>query len=575
MSDIAGPEGPFVPNPPDQDGVANPFGWDPDMPVVGAVEASSARRGRPWFALIAAALVVVVIGGGALALRSFLSTSVAAASVMSPDTELFVSVDFLQLIEGDALKLNNTIISMIEASGEIPAEDLKDVDGLIGEIDTAMAEALGLDFTKDIRPWVGRTVSLSMSGLGEIVDGSTPDILAVVETRDDAAADQFLSDLAESIEREADVVVGRESYAGTSVYVVADDREFDTPLLFARVGAMVVFGTQSAVEDAIAAEEGTSLADNEGFTAVMESLPTDRLMSFYLDGAAVFEAIEAEGVSSEGLSSFGYESLGASLSIAEYGVRVDSVLIGDDPSSAIALEAGNVVKDLPAGTLVMFGGWSIATYWDSAASALSGTGTDDLLAEAEAELGIDLGRFLELLDRPSAIALVKTPDGAMARELGFPIGLLALLGTSQPEEVQGHLEDLVEYAGEGGFEGLTRTTLGSGTFWMADADGEVAAAVGVTDDYLAAASSAGLVASIGSSPSLADNVQLRAVAEAMGVDPSEVVLFIDTRGLVEAFEAPREIAAAMSPLGALAASYQIQSDKAVGVFVWMIDYVER
>ncbi|MDH5373675.1 MAG: hypothetical protein OEX97_12100, partial [Acidimicrobiia bacterium] len=87
--------------------------------------------------------------------------------------------------------------------------------------------------------------------------------------------------------------------------------------------------------------------------------------------------------------------------------------------------------------------------------------------------------------------------------------------------------------------------------------------------------SAGLVASIGSSPSLADNVQLRAVAEAMGVDPSEVVLFIDTRGLVEAFEAPREIAAAMSPLGALAASYQIQSDKAVGVFVWMIDYVER
>ena len=170
MSDIAGPEGPFVPNPPDQDAAANPFGWDPNMPVVGAVETNPARRGRPWFALVAAALVVAVIGGGALALRSFLSTSVAAASVMSPDTELFVSVDFLQFIEGDALKLNNTIISMIEASGEIAAEDLKDVDGLIGEVDTAMAEALGLDFTDDIRPWVGRTISLSMSGLGEIVD---------------------------------------------------------------------------------------------------------------------------------------------------------------------------------------------------------------------------------------------------------------------------------------------------------------------------------------------------------------------------------------------------------------------
>ena len=151
MSDLRGPDGPNASHP-------DPFGtdpgsatWDSDVPVVGAAHPEPAPKGRPWMALGAAALVVLAIGGGALAFRSFLSTSVAAAEVMPPDTELFFSVDFLQLIEGDALKLNETIIWMVESSGEVDATDLVDVDGLVREI-TAPAPAPVSASKKAFRP---------------------------------------------------------------------------------------------------------------------------------------------------------------------------------------------------------------------------------------------------------------------------------------------------------------------------------------------------------------------------------------------------------------------------------------
>ncbi|MDF1595603.1 MAG: DUF3352 domain-containing protein [Acidimicrobiia bacterium] len=575
MPDATGPAGPPEQPHPDPFTPEGTLGWDPEIQVVGTAGSGPAPKSRPWLALGAAALVVFVIGGGALAMRSFLSTSVAAAEIMSPDTELFFSVDFLQFLEGDARKLNDTIFSMVEASGETAAADLRDMDGLIDEIDSAMQDALGVDFTDDIRPWVGRTLSVSVSGIESFSTREVPDVLVILESRDGGAADQFLSDFADGLQLATGTNVVRGTYNGVEIFIASDDGDFDPPLVFARIGSMVAFGTQQAVEKAIDADSGLSLADNEAFAAVMDALPADRVMSLYVNGSAFSNAFEVEGLDPSILNDFGNDTFGGSFTIADYGVRFEGVVLGDDPTGGLVIDSGEVVGDLPVDTFVMVGGWSMASYWDLIATAAGGTDADDLLAEAGAELGIDLDSFLSLLDGPSAFALVESREGLMAQELSLPLGLVGLFGTSRPVEVEGYVDDLIGYATRNGFEDLTRTTIESGTFWLAGGDGTEAAAVGVTDTYLAAASSLDLAASIGSSPSLSENAELRAAADAIGVDPGALMLFVDTQALIDVFEAPADMAEALSPLGPMAAAYEVDATMTRGVFVWLIDYVEE
>ena len=548
---------------------------DPDVQVVGSISAPTVSRSRPWLAIIAAAAVVVLVGGAALAMRSFFATSVAAAEVMPPDTEMFISIDFLQFIEGDARKLNDTIIWMIEASGEVATEDLQDVDGLIGELDRAMQDALNVDFSTDIRPWIGRTVSLSVTGIEGLTDNDgLPEILLVIESRDAAAADLFLQEFADGLSVSTGVRVAGEEYAGQALFVAEDDFEFDPPLVFGRIDSVVVFGTREAVTSAIDTEPGSSLADDERFAAVMEQLPSDRVMSMYVDANAFAGTLEAEGMTSDLVSGYGTDGVGASLSITDVGIRADSVVLGEDPTGGIDLDAGSVINDLPVDTLAMFGGWSIASLWEAIAATLGGYETEDLLAEAEAEFGVDLGEFLSLLDSPSAIALVRANGGMMATETGYPIGLEVLLGTSAPADVEGYVDQLVGDLSEGGVEDLRKRQLDSGSFWVAEIDGTEAAVIGVAGDYLAATSSLGLADGIGVSPGLIDNDQLQSLAEVMEVDPGSVLFYLDTPGLVDVFEAPGEIASALAPLGAMAASYEVGPSYARGVFVWLIDYVD-
>jgi hypothetical protein len=513
VNDFGGSDGPDADQPDSLDVEHGSATWDRDLPLVGTSPPAPDPKSRPWMALGAAALVVLAIGGGALVFRSFLSTSVAAAEVMPPDTELFFSVDFLQLIEGDALKLNDTIISMIESSGEVEAGELLNVDGLVREIDTGLSEAIGVDFTNDIRPWVGRTISLSVSGLEGLASNDTPEVLMVVETRDGGAADVFLEDLAVGLQQSTGVDVARTTRNGTVIFTVSDDFEFDPALVFTRVGSMVVFGTQSAVEGAMTTEAGASLADDTLFTSIMDSLPSDRLMSFYLNGAAFSEALRSEAVMTDAFAGIGYQAVGASVSIADYGLRVEAITLGEDPTDGLTLETGEVAGDLPVDTLVMFGGWSVASYWEAIAATFDEANVEDSLADAERELGIDIDVFLNLLDAPSALALVKTSDGVMAQELDLSIGLMGLFGTSNPDAIEEQIESLVGYARANEFDDISRGTFAAGNYWMVGPIGAETIVIGVTDEYLVAASSGSLATSVGSSPSLSDNARLTMVGD--------------------------------------------------------------
>ena len=67
---------------------------------------------------------------------------------------------------------------------------------------------------------------------------------------------------------------------------------------------------------------------------------------------------------------------------------------------------------------------------------------------------------------------------------------------------------------------------------------------------------------------------LSSVAEAMEVENEEVRFFVDAAGLVDAFDAPSDVRTTLAPLGPMAAAYQFDDEQTLGVFVWLIDYVD-
>ena len=120
----------------------------------------TARKRGPWI-LVASALAVLAIvgGGGFLALQAFTAVSQAPAASMPPDTDLYFSVDLLQLTGEDTTgALVDTVRGVLNRLGE----ETSDPADLIADLDLQLQASAGFDFSNDIRPWIGRTIGVGV-----------------------------------------------------------------------------------------------------------------------------------------------------------------------------------------------------------------------------------------------------------------------------------------------------------------------------------------------------------------------------------------------------------------------------
>jgi hypothetical protein len=245
-----------------------------------------------------------------------------------------------------------------------------------GEFESARDEAIadlledsGLDFARDVKPWLGNEVALAVLPAGR---GRTPYIVAMVETGDEAKARAAVDKAAAAGDFEG-------AYSVVDDFVLLSDQEDEA-------------GDQAAL-DLIAAQarkDDGGLARSEAFTTVVDELAGDRLLLAWADvKSALEQAGDATGVDQLGLlAQFGdAETAGVDVHAESDAVVAQAVAKTPGGGKGGAVE---LTRTLPGTTLAALTLFDLGTGITEGLSGLFGAGGPDFAGQFESVTGIDL-----------------------------------------------------------------------------------------------------------------------------------------------------------------------------------------
>ena len=574
----------------------DPYGLPPDpfdpSSASGMVQADSTpgllitKRRGPWVLLASAAAVLTLVGGGAfLAVQAFTTVSQAPAASMPPETDVYLSIDLLQLTGEDT---TGALVETIRAVLERLGEDVNDPDDLIADLDDALRASAGFDFSNDIRPWIGRTVGVGvLGGNWDPMDyTSTPDVLVAVEVRNDDEAREFLETLQASAAAEG-IVLAPTTYRDVDLLGWADE---GADVAMAVSDGTLLAGTTRAVQRGIDAQNGTSLADNPGFTEATASLPGSRLFTGWIN-AGFYRVVYEELLTTGGETSpdaelaqgllDGWKGASLAVTVTEAGVALDAVVLFEEGRVpdyyAELLGTGSVPPLLPTDTLAFFEYGSPAGLWSSVAASIVGLQPgyeEDLDAFAE-ELGFHpIDDFVAYLDGALGVALLRSEDGLLEAETGYPVGLVGLVGTSSPGPLRASLTILNEMLAEEGIV-VSTTSVAGNEIYVYDDAGEEVVPFGVTDQRFVIGTSSNDLARIGAGgPNLTVNPNYAAAVDALPGEDYAVSFFADVAGMVDVFGAEGDVRVALQPFTAVIAGTNVDGGVYRGSLMVLIDYEE-
>ena len=546
----------------------------------------TARKRGPWI-LVASALAVLAIvgGGGFLALQAFTAVSQAPAASMPPDTDLYFSVDLLQLTGEDTTgALVDTVRGVLNRLGE----ETSDPADLIADLDLQLQASAGFDFSNDIRPWIGRTIGVGVlsGGWNPNDSTSTPEILVAVEVRNDGEARDFLETFRASAAREG-VNLTTSSYGGVDLLAWTDA---GTGAAIGVSDGMLLAGTTRAVQRGIDAQNGASLADDPSFVEATGSLPESRLFTGWVDGdfyQDVYEDLLA-GDFASGSPDLeltrdlldGWAGASMAVTVTEAGIAFDAVVLFDDGNipawyNRELLGTGAAPALLPVDTLAFVEYGSPAGIWTSVTGSFLGIQPDyeDQLDDFARELGFHpIDDFVTYLDGALGIALLRSGDGMLAAETGYPIGLVGFVDTSSPDPLRASISTLNDLLVAEGTP-MKATTVAGNQFYVFEDGGEEVVAFGVTDQRFVIGTATGDLARIGAGgKNLAANPAYTAAADALPGDDYVVSFFADVAGLTDVFGAEGDVRVALEPFTAIIAGTSMDGSSYRGSLVVLIDY---
>ncbi len=547
---------------------------------------SPSRRRGPWVLVASAVAVLVLVGGGGfLALQAFTSVSQAPAASMPPDTDVYFSVDLLQLAgEETTGALIDTVRGVLGRLGE----DVSDPEDLIADLDVQLQASAGFDFSNDIQPWIGRTMGVGVLGAGwDPMDYTTnPEVLITVEVRNEGAARDFLETLQAAAGRQG-MILTPTTYLGVDLLGWTDA---GTGASIGVSDGMLLAGTTRAVQRGIEAQNGASLADNPSFVRATESLPESRLFTGWID-AGFYRDIYEELLTTDlaattpDLQSVedlldGWQGASMAVTVTESGVAFDAIVLIDETTSpgwytAELLGTGSVPSLLPVETLAFAEYGSPAGIWSSVAGSIMGfeSGYEEELDDFATELGFHpIDDFVAYLDGAMGVALVRSEDGLLAAETGYPIGLVGFVGTSSPDPLRATVSKLNELlAGEG--MPVSTASVGGNEYFVIEDGAEESVAYGVTDQRFLIGSSSSDLASIGAGgPNLTSNPAYAKAAGALPGDDYVVSFYADIAGMADVFGAEGDVRVALEPFRALIAGTSIDESMYRGSLLVLIDY---
>ncbi len=432
-------------------------------------------RGRIVAGLVLTVVIVAAIGLVA-AWRASAGDPMASARMVPSDVDLAVTVDVLQLGDGERLeRLIGAFADPLHEAGVI-----SEPFDLVDTIDQALQEQTDLTLSGDVLSWIGRsaTVAVAMGdmnwfqGFGEfdgidqlggdtgfaentvapaavrtadaafLQSGFSPGVLITAAVRDHAAAAAFVDKMV-ALAESADITVTARTVAGYEGFELTEEFVPESELLVL-TDDMLLFGTDAMVTRALALDGGTgSLADDADYQAALRRLPEDRMITAFID-TGFLGAMAGGSFGTSGLPGGELGSYAMSLSVVDEGVRLNYGYVGSMEQAGEGPDMA-ILESLPSDVIAFF-------------SATGGTGVgdmaqldpsvqfelDQIAAEIESITGI---RFLDLLGALSGdvtVAVTETRDGSIARESAVPIGLVGAVGLldRQPiDELLGILRD--------------------------------------------------------------------------------------------------------------------------------------
>ena len=232
---------------------------------------------KSWIALIAA---LGIAGGGAFALlRATSAPEDAAISLVPSDAVLYTTV-YIEPSDSQRANLDSVLSKLpkIDSLDKAKAE--------LAELVDPELEKLGLEFERDIEPWLGPQAAFYMT-TPEGPTGSPEHVAALIATDDQDATRAAID---KGIERSGDT-----SEWEDATYEGVDYRVKDEESAFGFVGDFLVAGTESGFKASVDASAGENLGGTERFTDATSLLSDDVLALFYVDSASIIEAAESAG----------------------------------------------------------------------------------------------------------------------------------------------------------------------------------------------------------------------------------------------------------------------------------------
>ncbi len=233
-------------------------------------------------------------------------------------------------------------------------------------------EESGLDYNKDVKPWLGNEVALAVlpPGLGS----DEPLVPLLVESKDDDAA----KDALEKSRRSGDFE-GKFRFVENFV-VISNQEQEET--LDDRVLNLV---------EREAEEEGGGLAESEAFTKVVDELHGDRLLLGWVDGREAFELLGDAGALPPGLETAqAFQGTGR-VAFDLHAQR--SALVLEGAAEATGPSTGGdpeLTEGLPADTLGAVTAFNLATGARQALDVIAGAQGEDPAALVREATGLDL-----------------------------------------------------------------------------------------------------------------------------------------------------------------------------------------
>jgi hypothetical protein len=360
-----------------------------DVETVGPAQSSRGPRRGALVAAVAA-LVVAVLGGGAYAAYAFLDGGgTQPADVLPASTVAVVSVD-LDPSAGQKIAAIRTIrkFPALKKSLGLKADD--DLRQFVFDKIVKEGDCRGLDFDRDVKPWIGKRAALAAVDLGD----KDPAPAIALQITDKTKARTGVDALVKCTDPD------------DFGYVVGDD---------------YLIASDSAAHAAAILNKGTegSLADDSTYQRWTDEAGDPGVLSFYVAPKAADYAghllddlgpgVLGLGVDSSGpLDSAkealdGFEGLGGTVRFADGGMELAVAGSGIQQIRSLAT-VGPDVADLPGDTAVALGFGVDANFAQRLLDQM--VNTEDPLSDIEHDTGLDLpGDLQTLLGRAVTFSL--------------------------------------------------------------------------------------------------------------------------------------------------------------------------